>query len=146
MNFLSHLIILGEKIHKKPFFSICSLMWPSKFFFGLFHFFRDILWLRSRQECSNSISKFNIIPKGKWFKFLISNHSVQTQLDHLKLNLDPMVSTSKNLDFSKIFFTNRILPNQAKSWKWVMFKKEAYYNHILSCQFLLATAIDDSSF
>ena len=33
-----------------------------------------------------------------------------------------MVCPSKNLDFSKIFFTRRILPNQAKSWKWVLFK------------------------
>ena len=26
-------------------------------------------------ECSNPISKFNIIPNGKWFKLPISNHS-----------------------------------------------------------------------
>ena len=25
--------------------------------------------------CNNPISKLIIIPKGKWFKFLISNHS-----------------------------------------------------------------------
>ena len=31
---------------------------------------------------------------------------VQTQLDHLKLNLDPMVSPRKNLDLFSIFLTN----------------------------------------
>ena len=71
---------------------------------------------------------------------------VQTHPNHWELVLGAMVCPTKNLDFSKIFLTNRILPNQAKSWKWVMFKKEAYYNHILSCQFLLATDIDISSF
>ena len=32
--------------------------------------------LGSLLGCSNPMSKFNIIPKGKWFKFLVSNHSV----------------------------------------------------------------------
>ena len=34
-----------------------------------------ILCLRSPMGCSNHISKFNFIPNGKRFKFLISNHS-----------------------------------------------------------------------
>ena len=50
-------------------------MWPAKTFFGLFNSLRDILCLRSLLGCSYPISKFNIIPKGKWFKFPISNHS-----------------------------------------------------------------------
>ena len=33
-----------------------------------------------------------------------------------------MVCTGKNLDFFKICFTNRILPNHSKSCKWVVFK------------------------
>ena len=68
--------IRAKKIIKIHFFSIWSLMRPSKNFFGLFHFFWDILCLGSLLGCSNPISKFNIIPKGKWFKFLVSNHSV----------------------------------------------------------------------
>ena len=42
---------------------------------------------------------------------------VQTQLDHWELVLGAMVCPSKNLDFLKIFSTNRILPNQAKKLK-----------------------------
>ena len=41
---------------------------------------------------------------------------------HWELGLGAMVCPSQNSDFLKIFFTNRILPIQAKSWKWVMFK------------------------
>ena len=67
--------IRGKK-YKNHSFSIWSSMWPSKFFFfGLFHFFWDILCLRSPPGCSYPIYKFNIIPNGKWFKFSISNHS-----------------------------------------------------------------------
>ena len=62
---------------KKSFFFYLVLVWPSKNFFGLFHFFWDISCLRSPLGCSNPISKFNIIPNSKWFKFPISNHSVQ---------------------------------------------------------------------
>ena len=75
LNFLSHLIILGPKKNLKVIFFIWSLMWPSKKFFWPFHFCWDILCVRSLLGCSNPISKFNIIPKGKWFKFSISNHS-----------------------------------------------------------------------
>jgi hypothetical protein len=45
-------------------------------------------------HCYNPISKFNIIPNGKWFKFPISNHSevevrpksVQDQCNHFVLS------------------------------------------------------------
>ena len=44
------------------------------------------------------------------------------QPDHRKFVLDPKVSKIKSLDFFPIFLTNRVWTNQAKSWKWVMFK------------------------
>ena len=68
--------IMAKKIHKKSFFCYLVFDVAFKIFFGLFHFFWDISCLRSPLGCSNPISKFNIIPKGKWFKFAISNHSV----------------------------------------------------------------------
>jgi hypothetical protein len=70
--------IIAKKYLKNHFFAIWSLKWPSKFFFGLSHFFWDISCLRSPLGCSNPISKFNIIPNSKWFKFPISNHSAET--------------------------------------------------------------------
>ena len=70
--------IRAKKFIKNQF--LLSGLWCGlqKNFFGLFHFFWDILCLRSLLGCSNPIFKFNIIPKGKWFKFTISNHSVTT--------------------------------------------------------------------
>ena len=65
----------GKKIHKKSFFCYLVFDVAFKIFFGLFHFFWDISCLRSLLGCNNPISKLIIIPKGKWFKFLISNHS-----------------------------------------------------------------------
>ena len=67
--------IMAKKYIKKYFSAIWSLKWPSKNFFGLSHFFWDISCLRSPLGCSNPISKLNIIPNSKWFKFFISNHS-----------------------------------------------------------------------
>ena len=76
LNFLSHLIISGQKNYEKILFFLSGLCRGlQKIFFGLCHFFWDILCLRSPLVCSNTISKFNIIPNGKWFKFPISNHS-----------------------------------------------------------------------
>ena len=77
--------IMAKKYIKNIFFAIWSLTWPSKFFFGLFHFFWDISCLRSLLGCNNPISKLIIIPKGKWFKFLISNHSVYWMWCHFKI-------------------------------------------------------------
>ena len=61
--------IMAKKYTKNHSFAIWSLKWPSKIFFGLSHFFWDISCLRSLLGCSNPISKFNIIPNSKWFKF-----------------------------------------------------------------------------
>ena len=82
--------VRAKKIIKNHFF--LSGLWCGlqKIFFGLFHFFWDILCLRSLLGCSNPIPKYNIIPKGKWFKFPISNHSeckVQTLKFVFKLQL-----------------------------------------------------------
>ena len=78
-EFLKPFYHVRAKNNKKSFLSIWPLMWPSKNFFGLFHFNSDILCLRSLMGCSKPISNFNIIQKGnylrKWFEFLISNHS-----------------------------------------------------------------------
>ena len=68
--------IMAKKYIKNNFFAIWSLTWPSKFFFGFFLFFSYISGLRFLLGCYTPISKLIIIPKGKWFKFLISNHSV----------------------------------------------------------------------
>ena len=63
--------VRAKKIIKNHFF--LSGLWCGlqKIFFGLFHFFWDILCLRSLFGCSNPIFKFNIVPKGKvgntWF-------------------------------------------------------------------------------
>jgi hypothetical protein len=57
---------------------------------------------------------------------------VQTQLDYWELVLVAMVCPSNNLDFLKIFFTHKILLNQAKSWKWVKFKTLLCQVHIVS--------------
>ena len=67
--------IRAKKFIKNQF--LLSGLWCGlqKNFFGLFHFYWDISCLRSLLGCSNYISKFNIIPKGKWFKNPISNHS-----------------------------------------------------------------------
>ena len=46
----------------------------------------------------------------------------KTQLDHWKLFLGANVCQIKSLEFFPIFLTNRVWINQAKSWKWVMFK------------------------
>ena len=66
--------IRAKKIIKNHFFLSCLWCGLHKIFFGLFHFFWDILCLRSLLGCSNPIFKFNITPKGKWFKFSISSH------------------------------------------------------------------------
>jgi hypothetical protein len=50
------------------------------------------------------------------------NDRKQNERKSWELTVCAMVSTGKNLDFLKIYFANRILPNHAKSWKWVMFK------------------------
>ena len=74
----------GKKMYKKSFFCYLVFEVAFKIFFGLSHFFWDISCLRSPLGCSNPISKFNIIPNSKWFKFPISNHSV-LQFAHLLL-------------------------------------------------------------
>ena len=70
-----------------------------------------------------------------WFGFgLFKNcmhlKTVQMSVFAIKVNinpiirifLNPQVCKIKSLDFFTIFLTNRVWPNQAKSWKWVMFK------------------------
>ena len=70
-----------------------------KIFFGLFHFFWHIKCLRSLLGCNNPISKLIIIPKGKWFKFLISNHSDLRHFEHKNSEI-----SKKNFKISKLAF------------------------------------------
>ena len=75
--------IRAKKVIENHFF--LSGLWCGlqKNFLAFFNFFWDILCLRSPLGCSNPIYKYNIIRKGKWFRFPISNHS------GCKLNLLP---------------------------------------------------------
>ena len=67
--------IMAKKYIKNLFF--CYLVFEVAFknFFWPFSFFLRYFMSKSSLGCSSPISKFNIIPKGKWFKFPISNHS-----------------------------------------------------------------------
>ena len=91
-----------------------------KNFFGLFHFFWDISCLRSLLGCNNPISKLIIIPKGKWFKFLISNHSgIWTIISNLILTCYIALVFARLLSlFVSIFLNtaNYLLPRNAVSW------------------------------
>ena len=78
--------IRAKKVIENHFF--LSGLWCGlqKNLLGLFHFFWDISYLRSPLGCSNPISKFNIIPNSKWFKFPISNHS-ELLVNNMPINL-----------------------------------------------------------
>ena len=62
--------IMAKKYIKNLF--LLSGLWNGlQKIFWLFSFFWDISCLRSPLRYSNPISKFNIIPNSKWFKFPI---------------------------------------------------------------------------